>query len=64
MMALAIVFMAGVFAAVAPRRSGPLAVVVAVGASHFSADMGALLALAGLLIVGHFVAAFLADESA
>jgi hypothetical protein len=63
MLALAVVFLAGVFAAVAPKRSGPLAVVVALGASHFSNLPEALFALLGLLLVGHFLAAFLADEA-
>jgi hypothetical protein len=64
MLALAVVFLAGVFAAVAPKRSGSLAVVVALGAVHFSASVEALLALLGLLLIGHFLAAFLADEAA
>jgi hypothetical protein len=63
MLALAVIFVAGVFAAVAPRRSGPLAVVVALGASHFSSVVEALLALLGLLLLGHFLAAFIADDS-
>jgi hypothetical protein len=62
-LALAVIFLAGVFAAVAPKRSGPLAVVVALGAAHFSNVAEALFALLGLLLVGHFVAAFLADEA-
>jgi hypothetical protein len=62
MLALAVVFLAGVFAAVAPRRSGHLAVVVAVGAHLFSANTEALFALLGLLLIGHFLAAFL-DEA-
>jgi hypothetical protein len=63
MLALAVVFLAGVFAAVAPKRSGPMAIVVAIGASVFSANTEALFALLGLLIIGHFLAAFLADEA-
>jgi hypothetical protein len=63
MLALAVVFLAGVFAAVAPKRSGPLAVVVAVGAAHFSASTEALFALLGLLLVGHFAGAFLDEGS-
>jgi len=63
MLALAVVFLAAVFAAVAPKRSGPLAIVVSVGAHLFSADTEALFALLGALIVGHFVSAFLADEA-
>jgi hypothetical protein len=64
MLALAVVFLAGVFAAVSPRRSGPMAIIVAIGAAEFSASTEALFALLGLLIVGHFLAAFLADEAA
>jgi uncharacterized membrane protein len=63
MLSLAIIFLAGVFAAVSPRRSGPLAVVVALGAAHFSASTEALFALLGLLLLGHFLSAFLADEA-
>lgn len=62
MLALAVIFLAGVFAAVSPKRSGPVAVVVAVGAAHFSSSTEALFALLGLLLVGHFLAAFF-DES-
>jgi hypothetical protein len=63
MLSLAVVFLAGVFASVAPKRSGPLAVVVALGAVHFSSSVEALFALLGLLLLGHFLAAFLADEA-
>lgn len=63
MLALAVIFLAAVFAAVAPKRSGPMAVVVAIGAAHFSASTEALFALLGLLLIGHFLAAFLADEA-
>jgi hypothetical protein len=63
MLALAVLFLSGVFAAIAPRRSGPLAIVVAIGASHFSSVEGALFALLGLLVLGHFLAALIADDS-
>jgi hypothetical protein len=63
MLSLALIFLSGIFAAVSPRRTGPLSVVVAVGAAHFHTSMEALFALFGLLLIGHLFASILSDET-